>query len=260
MSLSELSECCSKLRAGLQPKSGVVVLLRRRGFGAGAFIGVEADGARALIELPDGDAGEDEDDGPEGDEDGGGPFCGEAGPEVEDGVAVVDAQPDGEAVAEESADGESPHEGLAGHFDSSGRKDEGGKRHGRGKDRGERDGKDGVVLHPLGDAGEDVGRDVFFQELHASGVTGGVGEEASDRRTDGGDGDEQDGVGVAGGIENEHDVGDARDGERDEGAVDDGDEEEADEAEVEEEVHEAMLRFHSDGEKGCEGGEVEAHI
>ncbi len=46
---------------------------------------------------------------------------------------------------------------------------------------------------------------------------------------------------MGGGVEDEHDVGDAGEGEWDERAVDDGDEEEADEAEVEEEVHEAVV-------------------
>lgn len=62
------------------------------GLGGGRLLGfVGAELAGGFVELPDGDAGGDEDDGPDGDEDGGGPLGGEAGPEMEDGVAVVDA-------------------------------------------------------------------------------------------------------------------------------------------------------------------------
>jgi hypothetical protein len=215
--------------------------------------GGEFEGAGGFVESPEGDSREDEDDGPERDEDGGGPFGGEAVPEVEHGAAVVDAEPDGDGVACQAAEGEGPHKFLARHVDGSGGEDEGRERHRRGKDGGQRDGEDGVGLHPVGDALEDAGGDVFFEELHASGLTGGVGEESADGGTEGGDGDEQDGVGVGGGVEDQHDVGDAGDGEWDEGAVDDRDEEEADEAQVEEEVEDGMMR----GVMGLGGGQVE---
>ena len=165
-------------------------------------------------------------------------------------------------MTEESADGEGPHEGFAGHAHGSGGEDEGRERHGWRENGGERDGEDGVVLHPLGDAGEDAGGDVLFEELHATGLTGGVGKQASEGGADGGDDDEEDGVGVAGGVEDEHDVGDAGDGERDEGAIDDGDEEEADEAEVEEEEHDdvgGLRGGRAEGGEGREGGGEREH-
>jgi hypothetical protein len=235
------------------------------GVGLGALGGVEVDGAGGFVESPDGDGGEDEDDGPEGDEDGGGPFGGEVRPEVKEGATVADADPDGDGVAREAAEGEGSHEFFARHADGAGGEDEGGERHRRREDGGQGDGEDGVGFHPGGDAGEDAGGDVLFEEGHASGLTGGVGEASSDGGAEGGDGDEEDGVGVAGGVEDEHDVGDAGDGERDEGAVDDGDEEEADEAEVEEEVHEGVMdgvRGRSRGlerEEGREWGGGETH-
>ena len=229
----------------------------------GLLVGEVAGG---LVETPDGGDGEEKNDGPERDEDGVGPAGGEVRPEAKEGAAVVDADPDGDAVAEETAEGEGPHEGGAGHVDCSGGKDEGREWHGRRDERGERDGEDGVGFHPVGDAGEYVGRDVFFEELHASGLTGDVGEIASGGGAEGGDGDEEDGVGVGSGVEDEHDVGDAGDGERHEGAVDDGNEEEADEAEVEEVVHEGVVGRGvrrrgrgGNGEEGCECVGAEAH-
>ena len=236
------------------------------GFGVGLLGGRELEVAGGFVESPDGDGGEDEDDGPEGDEDGCRPLGVEAGPEVQEGVAVADADPDGDGVTQEAADGEGPHEFFARHVDGAGDEDEGRERHRRREDGGQRDGEDGVLFHPGGDAFEDAGGDVFFEELHAAGLTGCVGEEASDGRTDGGDGDEEDGVGVGGGVEDEHDVGYAGDGERDEGTVDYGDEEEADEAQVDEEVEDGVLRGvmrlrggETDGEGGREGEVAQIH-
>jgi hypothetical protein len=230
------------------------------GLGMFALAGGEVDLAGGADQLPDGEGQREQDDGPDGDEDGGGPLGGEVRPEMKELVAVADADPDGDAVADQPADGEGPHEFLARHVHRSGGQDEGRERHRGWEQRGQRDGEDGVLFHPGGHAAEDAFGDVLFEEGHASGLTGGVGEEASDGGADGGDGDEQDGVGVAGGVEDQHDVGYAGDGERDEGAVDDGDEEEADQAEVEEEMDEAVMdgvgrHLRWLGERGWQGDE-----
>ena len=221
---------CRTMRPCGEDGPPVVVASRARLVGGGgvglglggvfALAGGEVDLAGGADELPDGEGEREQDDGPDGDEDGGGPLVGEACPEVEELVAVADADPDGDAVAEEAADGEGCHEFFARHADGSGGEDEGRERHGRRQQGGERDGEDGVLLHPGGDALEDAGGDMLFEEGHATGLAGGVGEEASEGGAGGGDGDEQDGVGVAGGVEDDHDVGDAGDGEGDEGAVD----------------------------------------
>jgi len=168
-------------------------------------------------------------------------------PEAKEGAAVANTDPDGDAVADEAADGERPHEFFARHVDGAGREYERRERHGGGKKRGQRDGEDGVVFHPGGDAAEDAFGDVFFEEGHAAGLADGVGEEASNGRAEGGEGDEEKDVGVGGGVDDEHDVGDAGDGEGDEGAVDCGDREQADEAEVAEEVDEAVVGVGSGG-------------
>jgi len=212
------------------------------GLGMLALAGGEVDLLGGAEEFPDGEGQREQDRGPDDDEDGGGPLVREVRPEAEELVAVADADPDGDAVAGEAAEGERPHKLFARHVHRAGREDKGRERHGGRKNGGQRDGEDGVLFHPGGDAREDAGGDVFFEEGHATGLTGCVGEAASDGGAEGGDGDEQDGVGVAGGVEDQHDVGYAGDGERDEGAVDDGDEEEADEAEVEEEMHDAVMR------------------
>lgn len=137
----------------------------------------------------------------------------------------------------------------------AGGEDEGRERHRRWKDGGQRDGEDGVLFHPGGDAGEDALGDVLLEEGQAASLTDCVGDEAADGGAEGGDGDEQDGVGVRGGVDDQHDVGDPGDGERDKGAVDAGDQEEADETEVDEEVHEGVVGWVvscSEGEEGCE--------
>ena len=156
-------------------------------------------------------------------------------------MAVADANPDGDTVADEAADGESPHEFFARHVNGAGGQDEGRERHGRRKKRGERDGEDGVVFHPFGDAAEDAFGNVLFEEGHAAGLADCVGEEASNGGAESGDGDEEKDVGVGGGEDDEEYVGDAGDGEGDERAVDCGDGEQADEAEVAEEVDEAVV-------------------
>ena len=53
------------------------------------------------------------------------------------------------------------------------------------------------------DAFEDAGRGALFDEGHAAGLADLVGEPAAERGADGGDGDEEEGVGVAGGEEDE---------------------------------------------------------
>jgi len=57
-------------------------------------------------------------------------------PEAEEGAAVADADPDGDAVADESADGEGPHKLFARHVHGTGGEDEGRERHGRREKRG----------------------------------------------------------------------------------------------------------------------------
>ncbi len=90
------------------------------GLGVGGGVArVEVHLAGGADELPNGDDGEEDDDGPEADEDGGRPLGGEVGPEVQEGVAVADTDPDGDAVAEESAKGEGDHEFAARHVDGS---------------------------------------------------------------------------------------------------------------------------------------------
>ena len=99
--------------------------------------------------------------------------------------------------------------------------------------------------HPVADAFEDAGRDVFFKEGHASALTDLMAEVSAERRAGRGEENEQDDVLLARGHHDDHDVGDAGEGQRDEGAVDDGDEEDAEDAEAEEEVQ----------ERGCGRGE-----
>ena len=109
-----------------------------------------------------------------------------------------------------------------------------------------------MVFHPISDAAEDALGDVLCEEGHASGLTYGVGEKASDGRAEGGDGNEEEEVGVRGGEEDDEDVGDAGERKRDEGAIDCRDGEQADEAEVAEEVDEAVMGW---GRGGLEGEE-----
>jgi hypothetical protein len=52
----------------------------------------------------------------------------------------------------------------------SGDEDEGRERHGWREDGREGDGEDGVVLHPVGDTGEDGFGDVFFKKGEAAGL------------------------------------------------------------------------------------------
>lgn len=224
-------------------------------------MGLGAELAGGAVELPEGEGEGEQDDGPDGDEDGVGPAVVEVGPDAEDVVAVADAEPGGDDVAEEAGDGERPHELFAGHVDGAGGEDEGPEGHGWGEDGRERDGDDGVALHPGGDAADGALGDVLLEEGHAAGGACGVGDEASDGGAEGGDDDEEDGVGVGGGVDDDEDVGDAGDGEGDEGAVDDGDEEETDEAEAREEMQGAVvggvmrgLRSRSGGGEREDGG------
>ena len=86
-----------------------------------ALAGCEVDLLGGADELPDGEGEREQDGGPDDDEDGGGPLVGEVCPEAEEGVAVADADPDGDAVADEPADSECPHEFFARHVHGSGR-------------------------------------------------------------------------------------------------------------------------------------------
>ena len=96
-------------------------------------------------------------------------------------------------------------------------------------------------FHPAGDAAEDAGRGAFFDEGHAAGLADAIGEPAAEGGGDGGEDNEEPGVGVLGGEEDEHDVGHAGEREGDEGGVDDGDEEEAHEAVAQEQLHEVGI-------------------
>jgi hypothetical protein len=258
--------------AGSVAKDDSRRLWKKLGGGAlGTFEGVEVHGPGGFVELPAGDGGEEDDDGPECDEDGGGPFGGELRPQAKEGAAVVDTDPDGDGVAQEAREGESPHELFARHVDGTGDQDEGRERHGRGKQGRQGDGEDGVVLHPVGDAVEDGFGDVLFEEAEPARLADGVREEAAQGGADGGESDEEEDVGLGGGEGDEQDVGDAGDGQRDEGAIDGGDGEKADEADVAHEVHEAAVGLRVgvgvrvDGGGGLEGErgrgclEVEEH-
>ena len=111
-----------------------------------------------------------------------------------------------------------------------------------------------MVFHPAGDAFEDARRDALLDELHAPGVTNLIAEIAPESGAEGGGEHEEDEVGVLGGEQNDHDVGDAGDGQRHERGVDDGDEEDADQSEAEDEVHELALMV---GRGEPHGGGVE---
>src|SRR5580700_1331413 len=102
--------------------------------------GLSGLGARAelystggLDELPDADCGEENCDRPEDDQDGEGPAVGELIPEMEDGFAVVDAEPGGDDVTREAAEGEGSHELAAVHLNGASGEDEGREWHGRRK-------------------------------------------------------------------------------------------------------------------------------
>jgi hypothetical protein len=81
---------------------------------------------------------------------------------------------------------------------------------------------------------------VFFKEGHASGLRGPVGKEAAESRAEGREEDEEDEVGVIGSVEDDEEIGDARNGQRNEGAVDGRDEDEPGEAEVIKDVHQPV--------------------
>ena len=78
-------------------------------------------------------------------------------------------------VAKEAADGERHHELFFRHVQRTGREHKRRERHGGRKDRRERDGEDGVVLHPASHAFEDALRNVLFEECDAAGVRDFVG-------------------------------------------------------------------------------------
>ena len=106
------------------------------GLFAEAFGGVHVEFAGCFDQTPDGDGGEDHEERPETDEDGGSPFFGEARPETQDGFSVVNAESRGDGVACEAAEGEGRHEFFARHVDCACRQYEGRQRHGRWEDRG----------------------------------------------------------------------------------------------------------------------------
>jgi hypothetical protein len=199
-----------------------------------------ADGARGLVELPEGEGAADGDADPDNDEGGCCVFRGEAIPDADDVPAVVDAKPRCDDVTEASTDGEGDHEFFARHLERARCENEGAERHGRGQDGGQRDGEDGVAFHPLADAFEDAWRDAFFEESHAAALADHMAEVSAERGADGGEQNEEDYVLMLGGHDDDHDVGDAGHGQGDEGAVDDGDQKDAEEPEAEEEMEEGV--------------------
>lgn len=122
-----------------------------------------------------------------------------------------------------------------------------------------------MFFHPAANVFEDARGDVFFEELHPSGVTDLVAEVSANRGACGGEQNEQNPVGLLRGIDDEHDVGDAGDRQRDKGRVDDRDEKDAEDAEAGQEMEEpagVMVRGggQKKGEKvlrrigcGCDG-------
>jgi hypothetical protein len=200
--------------------------------------GADADGARGLVELPEGEGAADGDACPENDEERRGVFCREAIPETDDVPAIVDAEPGCGNVTQAPADGEGDHKFFTRHPECARGKDEGAERHRRRKDGGQGDREDGVAFHPLADAFEDARGDAFFEEGHAAALADQMAEVSAERGAHGGEENQQDDILMLRGHDDDHDVGDAGHGEGDEGAVDDGDEEDAEESEAEEEMEE----------------------
>ncbi len=117
----------------------------------------------------------------------------------------------------------------------------GRERHGRRKDGGQRDGEDGVVLHPVADAFEDARGDALFEEGHASGLADLVAEVSAEGRAGGGEQDEEEPrcrAGAAMTMIMMSVMPGMGSGTKE--RVDDGDEEDAEDAEAEEEVEEGM--------------------
>lgn len=110
-----------------------------------------------------------------------------------------------------------------------------------------------MVSHPVADAFEDAGGNVFFKEGHASALAYLMAEVSAECRAGRGEENEQEDVLLAGGHHDDHDVGDARYGQGDEGAVDDGDQEDAEDAEAEEQVHKGAAGSTMNGRclRGC---------
>ena len=110
-----------------------------------------------------------------------------------------------------------------------------------------------MVSHPVADAFEDAGGNVFFKEGHASALAHLMAEVSAECRAGRGEENEQDDVPLARGHHDDHDVGDAGYGQRDEGAVDDGDQEDAEDAEAKEQMQEgaAGLAMNGRGLRGC---------
>ena len=214
------------------------------------------DGVRGLVELPKGNGAAEDDGSPEDDEDGCGVPVGDFVPETQDVASVVDAKADGDGVAGGAADGEGGHELLLRHLERTGGENERRERHRRWEDGRQRDGEDGVALHPLADAAEDARGDASFEKGDAARLADLVAEISANGRAGSGDEDEDEPVTVAGGQDDEHDVGNAGDGEGNEGRIDNGDEEESQKSEAEEKVHQsglvtrAVLRKDS-GSCGC---------
>ena len=85
----------------------------------------DGEGAGGFVELPEAEAEADQDNAPDGDEDGDLPPAGEVVPETQDVRAEVDAQRGGSGVAQKAAEGEGDEEFLARHLERSGGEDEG---------------------------------------------------------------------------------------------------------------------------------------
>ncbi len=155
-------------------------------------------------------------------------------------AAIVDAEPTARGERTKRLRVKVVMNLLPRHVHGAGDQHKRRERHGRRQQRGQRDSEDGVVLDPQVTRARILGGTCFSRKLQAAGLAGGVGEKASHGRASGSDEDQQEDVLMRGGVEDQHDVGDAGDGQRHEGAVHDRDEEESGEAEVEEEVRERV--------------------
>ena len=113
-------------------------------------------------------------------------------------ASIVDAEPCSDGVTYGAADSEGDHELLARHVERAGSENERAEWHGRRKNSWESNGEDGVVSHPVADAFEDAGGDVFFKEGHASALAYLMAEVSAKCRAGRGEENEQDDVLLAG--------------------------------------------------------------
>jgi hypothetical protein len=171
----------------------------------------------------------------------------------------MEAESDCDEVARCPAEDEGPEEFALRHLEGSRGQDKWRHGHRRGKECGDCDGQDGVLLHPLPDEFKDSRGDALFKERHSTGQSDTIAQIAADCGADGGHKDEHEPVRVPGCHQDKHDVGDTGDRQGDERRIDDGDQEKAEWAEGEEEVQErraVRVRSH-DLERGA--GRVVSH-